>query len=148
MTFWWKTFWSNDLSVKWPFGQMTFRSNDLSVKWPFGQMIFRSNDHFSKKAFGQMSFRSNIISVIWLVFRPNDLFRKYGLSVKRRSVKWSFGQMAFRSNSVGANGVRSNGVSVKWRLVKKKFNSQFSTFCEGTDLFFTNLIQFGHFFLF
>jgi hypothetical protein len=62
------TFRSNDLSVKWPFGQksslqitvdqITFRTNSLSINLLFFKYYFRSNDHFPKN-FGKMSFGKN-----------------------------------------------------------------------------------------
>jgi hypothetical protein len=63
---------SNDLSGNLPFFEKSFRSNELWVKWPFGQMtIFRK------------SFQSNKLSVKWIFgqttlytiyFRLNDIF--------------------------------------------------------------------------
>jgi hypothetical protein len=64
---------SNELSVKWSFGQMTIFRKKTSVKWTFSHFI----TIFRKKL--SVNFRSNVISFIWLVFqfcfRPNDFFR-------------------------------------------------------------------------
>jgi hypothetical protein len=133
---------SNELSVKWPFGQITFRSNDLSVKWPFGQMTFRSNDLSVKWTFFQMTFGLNDLSVKWpfgqiIIFRNS--FWSSELSVKwifgqmifiveskfgqmtifwKKSIIWpfgkmTFGQMAFGQTVFGQMVFRSNGLSVK-----------------------------------
>jgi hypothetical protein len=53
--------WSNELSVKWHFGQITIFKKKLSVIWTCGQMTFRSNDLSVKRLFDQMTiFRKNL----------------------------------------------------------------------------------------
>jgi hypothetical protein len=145
-------------SVKRPFkktfGQMNFRSNDLSVKWPFGQMTifskkafgqmnFRSNDQFSKKAFGQMNLRLNVISVIWLFF-PIWFSVKWPFSKYFRSndlINFVFGQMTyFGKMNFRSNGVRSNGVSVKWPFDQMVFGQ---TVFGGVSVKWRSVKKFG-----
>jgi hypothetical protein len=86
-----KSFWSNERPcAQFFFGQMTF-----FVESRFGQMTI------SEKKIGQMTFLKN------------------ELLVKRPSVKRRFGRMNFRSDGIWSNGVRSNGVSVKWPFGQK-----------------------------
>jgi hypothetical protein len=127
------TFRSNDLSVKWAFGQVTIFWKKLSVKWTFGQLIML------EKAFGQMNFRSNdlvriFFSVKWLFFFESR-FGQMTILWKKRSVKWTFGWTAIRSNGVRSNDLsvkkfRWNDFSVKWSRtvqyfsLKKSFRSK------------------------
>jgi hypothetical protein len=114
------TYYSNGI---WTVGQMTiFRKKIFSVKRPFGQMTI-----FSKKTFGQMNFRSNVISVIWLVFQiwfsVKLTFSKYFRS-NDLLINFVFGQMIyFGKINFRSNGVRSNGVSVKWPFGQMAFQS-------------------------
>jgi hypothetical protein len=98
MTFFQKSFQSNELSVKWLFGQMTIFRKKLSVKWTFGQINFCSKElvrnyfsvkwHFSEKK--NRSFDLSVrfgYSVEWAFGQ--------GHSVKRYSVKWCFVQWFF-----------------------------------------------------
>jgi hypothetical protein len=93
MTIFSKSFRSNELSVKWIFGQTTFCAIFFRSNGIFCRRLIRSNDHFLKKN------RSYDLSVKWTLGQTvfgQMVFRSNGLSVK-----WCFGQMAFgQKNSV------------------------------------------------
>jgi hypothetical protein len=121
---------------------MTFRSNNLLVKWIFGQttlcaIFFSVKWHFSKKAFGQMNFWSNDLSVKWTFGQKN--FRSNIFSVKRSCAQFFFGQMTFFVESrfsqmtifwkksvirpfskmnFRSNSVRLNSDSAEWTFVQ------------------------------
>jgi hypothetical protein len=135
-TFGQMNFRSNDIPVKWTFGQMiifrnSFRSNEFSVKWPCVQYFFGQMTFFVESRFGQMTIFWKK-SVIWPFGKMN--FRSNGIRLNVDSVEWTFGQMAFGQTVLGRMVFRSNGLSVK----KFRWNDFSVKWFYGMDHFTEN----------